>query len=204
MKGLLIKDFYMAKAYGKIFLIFILISMVTICSGQENWIVVYSLLMVGIFPMTLQSYDERERWDKTCMLLPVSRTQIVSGKYLFGAILLISVTLLYSLLYGVTMVVNRQFALENIMERLSMMLSFGLLAPAFVLPFVFKFGMEKGRIAYIASFAVIFGGISVLTNHPSLFAAFPKIGMYGILAIVLCAYAVSWILSIHFYRKREL
>lgn len=204
MKGLLIKDFYMAKAYGKIFLIFILISMVTICSGQENWIVVYSLLMVGIFPMTLQSYDERERWDKTCMLLPVSRTQIVSGKYLFGAILSISVMLLYSLLYGVTMLANHQFALGNIIEKLMMMLLFGLLEPAFVLPFVFKFGMEKGRIAYIASFAALFGGIAVITNHQSLLVAFPKIGRYGILAIVLLAYAVSWILSIHFYRKREL
>lgn len=202
MKGLLLKDLYMTKAYCKMYLVMIPIFMAASCFSRESWFILYAIMMIAMIPLTLQSYDEREKWDKTCMLFPVSRTQIVSGKYLFGLISTTIMILLYGAVLAVNMSVKKQFVMEHFITDMYMMLSIGFLEPAIVLPLVFKFGTEKGRISYIVSFVVIFGAIKVAQEMS--FTVFPKIGMYGILAIIICVYVFSWVLSIRFYQRRQL
>ena len=62
MKGLLLKDFYMAAKYCR------------------------ACLLCGMIPVNLLAYDERSRWLEYSGTLPYTKAQIVSGKYLVGII----------------------------------------------------------------------------------------------------------------------
>ena len=85
MKGLLLKDFYMAAKYCRAFLLLVIVFLAVSIWGDENvFFVIYPVLIAGMIPVTLYSYDEREKWTLYSGTLPYTRTQFVSSKYLVG------------------------------------------------------------------------------------------------------------------------
>ncbi|MDO5538565.1 MAG: ABC-2 transporter permease [Eubacteriales bacterium] len=212
MKGLLLKDIYMASKYCRAFLFIIIIFIGTSFVESDNtFFMVYTVLMVSLIPMTLLSYDEREKWDKSCIMLPYSRAQIVSGKYLFGILATLSVVILDSAALAVSMFGNGTFAPERFLTTVSMLVIIGLIAPSFVMPFAFKFGTEKGRIAYyiVIIFVFAFGGIAGMqmsagTRNHLLTRIFSNSGICGFAIGAMLVFGVSWWLSIRLYERREI
>ena len=90
-----------------------------------------------------------------------------------------------------------------------------LVSPAFCLPFVFRFGTEKGRMAYYFSIGLFFAASYILADRLGISAADTSAitswnraaaapGLLAACLICAAAYIISWLLSIRIYQKREI
>ncbi len=208
MKGMILKDCYLTWRYYKpyffISLLFIFLSFWTISSV---FMLGYPLMLIGMIPMSLQSIDESYKWDVYCGSLPCTKKQIVSEKYLIGLIFSIPVTVLTLLANMLDMAMGGeiQWTVLATLALICWMLCF--LTSALSLPLIFKFGSEKGRIAqYLIIGAVM--GISTVAGLRTDGQVLAFAGSSGTLALMLflptALYALSWLLSIHFYEAREI
>ena len=200
MKALLLKEFYVASKTCRSFLLVIAVFFALSFFGRNSqFFFLYPLTMVGMIPVTLLSYDERDGWDKYSLTLPCTRAQLVSAKYLigliFGGVVFLLVELL--LLIGLSMGGNFDF-----LSMSSALLLMGLLGPSILMPFVFKFGSEKGRIAYYFVIALIFAVVAILAGMG--FYVYLEGFSWVVIGAAVLLYLGSWRLSILFYEKREL
>ena len=131
----------------------------------------------------------------------------VSAKYLIQLMLLGAVYLLMGITQALQMVLNGQFHLESYLVLMSLLWIVYLFAGSITLPFMFKLGVEKGRMAYFVMIGVICGAAAVSGKvfGENLQTSIP-FGTALIIGCVLAAavYAGSWCLALVFYRKREL
>lgn len=207
MKGLLLKDFYMTVKYCRILLVFIVIfSAASLADGNMGFFSTFPVLMAGMLPVTLLSYDEKEKWHIYSGTFPYSRTQIVSSKYIFGLLATLSTLILSASVLAVRSLASGTFAAVSFLSTVAGMLAAGLAGSALVLPFIFKLGAEKGRIMYyvviIAVFALGAAIQGVKTETGFTVGPLALIAMTSVGAAVL--FTASWIASVFFYRKREL
>lgn len=207
MKGLLLKDFYMTVKYCRILLVFIVIfSAASLADGNMGFFSTFPVLMAGMLPVTLLSYDEKEKWHIYSGTFPYSRTQIVSSKYVFGLLATLAALVLSASVLAVRSYTSGTFAAVSFLSTVAGMLAAGLAGSALVLPFIFKLGAEKGRIMYyvviIAVFALGTAIQGVKTETGFTVGPLTLIAMTSVGAVVL--FAASWIASVFFYRKREL
>ena len=206
MKGLLLKDWYMIMKYCKAYVLISLVFIGVSIMGDDNFFfILYPCILSGMIPVTLLGYDERSKWDQYCAALPYTKAQIVSGKYLIGMAAQIGMLVLSTVVQGIRMQVKGTFSWESFGSILSMLAAISFLAPAVSLPPMFRWGTEKGRMAYyisvglicgISAFLVSVSGITVLGSLPSSTAML----LLGLASLV--AYGISWYLSILFYQKR--
>ena len=204
MKGLLVKDFYLICKYCRAFILIIAVFVAVSFVGDGNmFFTFYPCIISGLLPMTLIAYDERDKWDMYAGGLPYTKTQLVSGKYVIGLSMSILVLAVIAIAEAFRMYNTQAFVLSAYLFLLLTLFSISLLAPALMLPFVFKFGAEKGRIIYyvIIALACVGSTVFVRTDVASN-AGFSSI--YAVCAASILLYAVSWILSVYLYKKREI
>ena len=204
MKGLLLKDTYMTVRLCRMFLLLDVVFLgVWMFGNGDLFFLNYPCLLTTMVPMTLISYDEREKWDVFAATLPYSRAQIVSCKYLIG--LCLSVLILAVAAVG-QIFRRTPGGTAEFLTMFPVLLSACLLAPAVLYPFVFRFGAEKGRVVYYVVIAVVCGGSVVLQNTEvaSLLGSLSVGSLPAGVLIAAAVYAVSWLLSIRLYAKREL
>ncbi len=207
MKGLILKDFYMIMKYCRSFIFIIVVFLAVSCFGKDNtFFVIYPTLIAGLIPITLISYDEREKWSIYSTALPYTRAQIVSSKYLIGLFFQLSVLLLSAVAHAYRMVVAGSFVWNDYLPFLLPIFAIGIIGPSLVLPFIFRFGAEKGRIAYY----VVIGALCAVATAAagSGLKISEQLMVEWMLVVIIAAavilYAISWGLSILFYRGREL
>lgn len=200
MKGLLLKDWCLTIKYMRSFLIIIAAFLVASVFNPENsFFMAYPCIMLAMIPTTLFSYDDREKWTVYAQAFPISRAQYVTEKYLFGAICTAIYLALLTFLY---LAFNR----EGLDDAVTTAVSLGLLASAIMLPILFRFGAEKGRIAYLVFVGAIFGVLAIvfMVDRPtSRYDAFP-IPNWALCVFSLLLYVLSWRLSVALYNRREL
>lgn len=204
MKGLLLKDTYMTVRLCRMFLLLDVVFLgVWMFGNGDLFFLTYPCLLTTMVPMTLISYDEREKWDVFAATLPYSQAQIVSCKYLIG--LCLSVLILAVAAVG-QIFRRTPGGTAEFLTMLPVLLSACLLAPAVLYPFVFRFGAEKGRVVYYVVIAVVCGGSMVLQNMEvaSLLGSLSVGSLPAGVLIAAAVYAGSWLLSIRLYAKREL
>ena len=115
MKGLILKDMYMMKTYFRISWIVVLIFLVVGALNEKaSFYHAYSCMMGGIVPISILSYDEKERWMDYADTLPLSAKTIVRSKYLFGLIFSIAVFVLATVSYAVNCVMHRGGDLSSV------------------------------------------------------------------------------------------
>lgn len=205
MKGLLLKDFYTITKYCRIFFLVIIVFIALSCFGSESvFFILYPLVFAGMIPTTLFSYDEREKWNITCETLPCTRTQYVNGKYLMGLILQIAVLILSAIAQAVKMSIVGTFELTAFLSIIAIMFGFCLFIPTIILPLLFRFGAEKGRIVYLVVIGILCAATAALFG----FDVLNNIAATQLISPILCSisvvlFALSWVLSVMFYKKRE-
>ena len=215
MKGLLLKDLYMSEKYCRVFLLIVVVFFgMSLMSGPGFFLLAYPCILMGLIPASLISYDEREKWDVYSGTLPCSRRQLVSCKYLVGLIGELPVICITTVLYALGLFRMGAFDPHAVLGMAAVFLLLGLIGPAATLPFMFRFGAEKGRIAYFAVIILLCGvsaafgsiqGSGVGENALTAGIVMPQAGVSFFLAVLaVMFYAVSWRLSIAFYKKREL
>lgn len=201
MKGLLLKDLYQLIKYCKMFFLIDVVFLASSFFLEESAMFVnFPVIFSGILPLTLLSYDERTGWSNYCGTLPYSEKQIVSAKYLFGLIIqLLTVIVVIGAVYVRGFVFDGYDFIENL-SVIGIIFMISLLCPALCLPFCFKFGTEKGRIAYFIIIALLMalcmsfydklGGEGQIITKDSSGFLLPILGGIAVL------YVVSWIVSV--------
>lgn len=209
MKGLLLKEWYQArKAFWIFYLIAILFLAMALSPFSNAFFLYYPCLLMGIIPMSLQQMDEVSKWEGFCGTLPCSRAQVVSAKYLMGLFGQVSFLVLTLVSQGIAWVIRDCFSWSELGSlAVSIAICAGLL-PVLTLPLVFKFGAVKGKIVQlIVSGAVI--GIAITLSFSSkallldFFSRF-RFLFPCVLGVIVILYALSWLLSIRFYKKRDI
>lgn len=204
---MLLKDFYMTVKYCRIYLFIIVIfTAVSFLDNSMGLFSTFPILIAGMLPVTLLSYDEKEQWHIYSGTFPYFRSQIVSSKYVFGLLVTLSALIFSAAALAIRLSISNSFNIIEFLSSVGCMFTAGLIGSALVLPFIFKLGAEKGRIMYFVVIITIFGLSMALENVKM--ETNIDIGSIPLLGVTVLAtaivYAVSWLMSISFYRKRDL
>lgn len=206
MKGLLIKDYYMLMKYFRTYVVIIgVMAIVTLFSTPAPLFIIYPVIMTNMLPVSLVNYDEMSRFDRYYQTMPISKTQYVSSKYLMSLIFQILSLIIFTAAYSVSLIRSSQFEAVAIMTIASYMIILISVLPSILLPFVFKFGSEKGRMFYLLITAIFVGASMYLLNNDTLLMIdMNTIGFVRAFIMSMLIYGISWFISIKIYKKREI
>lgn len=203
MKGLLVKDFMALKKNLKIYLIFIIFYiLIGIKSGNSSMFSTMLTIVSVLTPITAMSYDERSKWDRYALTMPLSRGSIVLSKYVLGMFFLVVAFILITLF-------NLFFInippMVNIMSTIRI-ISVGIIYMSILFPLVFKLGVEKGRI-YMMLVAVVPAGIMLLLPNLGFSilssATIIKMFMDYLPVIAALILATSYLMTLSIYKNKE-
>lgn len=170
MTGLIKKDFYLSvsmfRSYVLVAAVFALLTLAGIY--EISFFVTYMSVMCIMIPVNLFAYDEQARWDKYAAALPSGRAGVVKARYLFTILVCLGSLLFALLLQLIVALVSGAQGQERVDLLLSGLFpaAYGCFVNAILLPLLFKFGSQKGRIYLILALGVgvgvIFGGLTGL------------------------------------------
>lgn len=208
MKALIVKDLIAVWKYCRNYIFMCAVFLVSSVFVEEyGFLQMYPVIFMGMLVNGLIAYDERDKWDLQVMTMPITRRQYVSAKYMTAVILQATVLVLTAVAHSLQLVLTKAFSWEALWMDLVMLLVLASAAPSLILPFIFKNGTEKGRMAYLFVLGTIFalaaaGGIVLqkldLLNVP---AELPVPALTAAAAVAI--YLVSWMISVRWYEKRE-
>lgn len=208
MKGLLLKDLYMLKHYCKSYIFIAIIFIAVSLSDNDNmFFVFYPVILCGIIPVNLLGYDERSRWIQYSGTLPYTAVQIVSAKYLIGLFTQITMLSVTGIATMVKMGMADRIRINDFIILMLMMLIVSTVTSSLTLPFIFRLGVEKGRIAYYFMIGFIFAASFAAGNilGEDLHSEIEINNILTILCIIgTGVYILSWYLSVKLYEKRKL
>ena len=208
MKALIYKDLLAVWKYCRTYIFMCAAFLISSVFVEEySFLQMYPLIFMGMLVTTLIAYDERDKWDLQVLTMPVARKQYVSAKYLTGLILQGVVLVLTAGAHALQLHLAGSLVWEAFWVDIAMLVVLAVSAPSLILPFIFKNGSEKGRMAYLIVFGTLFalvaaGGIVLdklgMVVEPT---ELPMGTISTVAAVVL--YPASWALSVHWYGKRE-
>ncbi|GAB6107355.1 ABC-2 transporter permease [Fusibacter bizertensis] len=202
MNGLIYKDMINLKAQARVMVLLIVVyAVIAVSSGSTVMLCAMMSILSAMMPLTAMAYDEKSKWDKYAMTMPVSRRDLVLSKYwLGGGFLLLTfvINVVFNLIVGI-MVTDEIFLVSLAL------LAAGVWFMSLTLPLVFKFGVEKGRtamfilIALPTIVAVLFSKLNLPMPSESFWKMLPiVIAVTSVLVLVL-----SMLISISIYQKKE-
>lgn len=143
LKGLLLKDVYELWAQSRVLLVLIAVYLlIPVLTGRGTMLGSVGLLLLAMLPASAIGYDERSKWERYALTMPVTKRQLHSEKFLLGFLAL-------------TLGAALQLALVLAFQRTELLLTIlsayvgGLVYLAAVLPLLFKLGLEKGRMFFL-------------------------------------------------------
>ena len=174
MKSLVLKDLFNIGHNAKSML-FILVAFAAAFipfSGVEGYIFECAILC-SMMIVTTFSFDDNSKWTRYAMIMPVSKKELVDGKFIVLAIFC-AVGSLFGLVVGsIGGLITNKITLDlvGIGELLFLDLISWVIALIFgsmSIPLVFKFGAERGRVLLVVSFlipaGICFGIYQLLTT----------------------------------------
>ena len=212
MKGLLLKDAYQAWYYAKMVVVAAVVMMgvgvISMMNGA-NFFVVYAGFLLGMMPMTLLAYDQTSKFNEYSAALPVTKGQIVGGKYLIGLCGMVLAELLSMTALAAAQLLWGTVTVQLTVATLLQVAMLTLLGNIILLPLAYRLGYQKARYAYYLCIGLLasFMGYFVSSGDSALDSILPAQGLLlvlvVVLAVVLTLYALSWRLSVAWYGKAE-
>ncbi len=212
MKGLLLKDFYMTVKYCRmIFLIDVFFIAVSFLNRENIVLLVFPTLISGMLPITLLSLDERFKWTQYSAALPYTKFRIVFEKYIIGLL----ITAATSIFVLICMIIRTSFY-NDLSIFGAAIFSVGIFAlsvifPSLCLPLCFKFGTEKGRIAFFILFGLIMSVFAAATEGGNieniivgLKGTNPAVVITIGLVSIITVYIASLAISAAIYKNKEI
>lgn len=211
MSGLIKKDFYLAqplfKSYAFLYAVFFVLTFLEVYGSNFLTAV---LVMVGIMlPVNTFAYDEQVHWDGYAVALPTGRTGYVQAKYLFSLLVSLGFGLLSGLLSALLFFLDKS-DVGNLPDAILANLSpvgVTLLLNALLLPLLFRFGTQKGRI-FLAIAVGIGVAATVSLSHifpfsVQIFPSFlPPVLIFPLLGLLLLL--PSYFTSLRILQKKDL
>lgn len=202
MKGLILKDFMNLKRQYKLLLVMMVFYIVLSLSSDDSTMFsgVISILMV-MLTVTATSYDEQSKWDRYALTMPVSRSDLVIGKYILGLIL----SLAAFVVNVVFQIVTGTDAIQYALTVSAALFGVSLLLICVILPIMFRFGVEKGRLLMMLVLFVPTGAIVLLSKMGITIpegSFIEHLPYYCVLLLFLVA-AASIRISLMIYKRKE-
>lgn len=211
MKGLILKDFYTMARYGKTLLALIGFYVVLAFLGQPaSFVSTMLVFLCTMLVISSFSYDEYGKWNKYCLSLPVSRRQIVGGKYLFALIMLV-IGLALGLLGGYLLSLTQDISFaEDVLPSCLGGAVAALFMLAVLLPLMYRFGVEKGRILMLAvcllPVILVLGAVKFMKARgiPMPDEATVLLWLKILPCLALVGFIGSYLVSVAVFMKKEL
>lgn len=216
MKGLIIKDFInVSKSFKLVGLIILLYGAISITTENPSSFSGMFTLIFAMFLFSTYSFDELANWDIYVLTMPLTRDNIIQGKYLMMLLL----TLLGFSVNAVTLFfLNMVTKAESLFNSFEIPLSGVVIVIIFysvLLPIITKVGITKARIYFIIIYMVPFFLGMLIYNKVKEDNLIPperlmeiiekvKNNIYIIAPLLLIALlGISYSISIGIYRKKE-
>ena len=167
------------------------------------------ILLSIMMPISSMSYDEAGQWYRYAFSLPIPRRTLVLSKYVLGFLVSLG-GLVVSAIGNVIILAltNGENALESWLTIIGF-LELGVIFLSIIIPILFKYGVEKGRlfivvIAVIPSLLVALLGSTLKTSGtlmPS--AELLQAILYSSPLFTLAIFLISFRISVGICRKKE-
>lgn len=215
MKGLLKKDFYSVLAQNPIVYGFLVLILMINAMSANNAIVLFTIgpMLVLSFSSGRFTLDRTEGWSTLPSFLPVSAKKTVLARYLFAFITVMLTTLAMPLLY---LIILRLDPAVHMAHAWSVMLAIQVgswFLVMLVLPLLYRFqsntlAMAMAFIAMIPILLIVFFAVAIKNMEPILaplrfIAAHSGLASLVFLVLLLCVTCVSYLLSVHFYKRKH-
>ena len=173
LKSLVLKDLFNIGHNAKSMLFILVVFAVAFIpfSGVEGYIFVCAILC-SMMIVTTFSFDDSSKWTRYAMIMPVSKKELVAGKFMVLAIFC-AIGSLFGLIIGfIGGLITHKIVLDIVGIGELLFLTLGawvisLIFGSMSIPLVFKFGAEKGRVLLLVSFfipaGICFGIYQLLT-----------------------------------------
>lgn len=205
MKGLLIKDFRLMKVQ-KNFLTLITVIGVFMALFSENvsYTIGFISFVFSLFSISSISYDELDNGNAFLFSLPVTRKTYAIEKYCFGMIMGLGAWIIISMLSVAIGIGRGQESVGELITIAFIILPLVLFMLAVMVPVMLKFGAEKGRVAVVILFAVLYLTIVMLAESVQqwgedflpILDSLPEIGIGTFLGILIAAAVLILLLSV--------
>lgn len=117
------------------------------------------MMFMPIIPMSAMAYDEKAKWDRYALTMPVSRADLVLSKYALSII----AGVFSGIVFLIVAFINGE-PLADVTMRAVVYFCIGTLITSVTMPIIFKLGTERGRIACMAVYIIPFAGILLLSK----------------------------------------
>ena len=208
MAGLLLKDIYNLRKYGKS-IIFVLFCYSFLGFTMDSTFIVgligffFAILILSTF-----SYDDTSKWDRYAAAMPVYRKQIVLAKYLLAfllAVIGIGVGFVFS--YVINFIQHVPFDSTILVVGYTVFLVI-LFYMSILFPLVYRFGVEKSRmllmVIFLIPFLAIMGLSSMSTDLPAVSEVAVKTALYVAPLLIFVLYVISYFISCRIFQKKDL
>lgn len=157
MKGLLTKDFRIFLVQKRFFILLVFIALILNFGTDGSFAVSYMASMGSIFVLSTISYDEFDNGMPFLMTLPVTRKTYAREKYVFGIVLGFAMWLVGVALSIISLLIGGGVGdIKEAVIAAAVCIPLFIILLSVMIPIQLKFGAEKGRIALIAVFGIVF------------------------------------------------
>ncbi len=208
MKGLLLKDLYTMRSYLRtLAVMFVFYIVLGFVSRTSSFFAAFVGVLCIVMTVTSYAYDQTCGWNLYGASLPVSRREMVRSKYLL-ALLLSAAGILVTLLAHLLFVLGgRGGTLAEILPNALGAGASGFLIVIILLPVLYRFGVEKGRLVMMILAAGIMGGIFLMAQiSPGIHIPEARIRavLWSVPAVLAVMLVISYSLSCRFFEAKDL
>ena len=218
MRGLIIKDFLTLKSTWKNIIV-MLIGSLLISYALGNYTLAIITVPMALLTSGMNTFQTDEFYNTISYTLsgPCSRIKMISARYLYTLLMAI-----LSFFVGGIIFTLINFILSPTVEALNVdMLRFllmlelsGLLVDAVFYPIIYKYGCEKARFVLLSIVMLLIGIAAIVSVSFNIFDAakldwesiIKWMETHGVLVlsiVTVVLFAISYLLSIVFFKKRD-
>lgn len=207
MTGLLLKDLYNLRKYGKtVFLISAFFVMIMLMMGNNTIFASMIALMFSITSVTSFAYDKQSGWDVYVNTLPVSRTDVVLSKYVLSVLLALTGGVISLLVGWVNGIIKNLSNFTDTLVLAYTLFAIGVIFISILLPVIYKFGEERSRVILLAIIAIPVTAFFVLNETGHLAAPDEQTVRQALLLsplVLIVVSVVSFMISRSIFGKKE-
>jgi hypothetical protein len=208
MKGLLLNDWYIMWKQCWLQLICIIIFGVFSIIGDNQSFFLFVVLYSALLPQTIMAYNEKNKWDRMALTMPVSRDQVVGERYLMSLIM-VTLAFIMCIAFSIIKSIIGGGDFQETLQYVLLMAGATIIVNSIYMPVIFKFGMERARLCVIiiagAVGAVVYmvasGEASGLQNAA---VQIMNTNIFLFLGVCILIYFLSMLVSMGIYSKKQM
>jgi ABC-type transport system involved in multi-copper enzyme maturation permease subunit len=144
MTALLLKDLLCLKHQAKFLLLFFVMYIFLFITMNIDFLYGMLIILSTTLVMNTFAYDETAKWENYALALPITKQHLVMSKYLLSVLLSCGGVLMCVIIS----IIKNQTKLENWLAIYSFF-GVAIFVISFLLPILYKFGTQKGRLLLI-------------------------------------------------------